>query len=131
MVSFSHSVFSLSAVSPHTINSIASSLQNLTTGGSGGPSASVIERSLSRNSYSPAMSDSGISVGAASNSSGSNQPAINVAALAKLGTVNVNAQGKRLALFLSFYFFFFFLTPAHKGWGYSRPLRCLGGGAGI
>ena len=40
--------------------------------------------SLSRNSHSPAMSDSGISVDAASNNSGSSASMMNVAALAKL-----------------------------------------------
>lgn len=45
--------------------------------------------SLSRNSHSPAMSDSGISVDAASNNSGSSASMMNVAALAKLqsGTI--------------------------------------------
>lgn len=40
--------------------------------------------SLSRNSHSPAMSDSGISVDAASNNSGSSASMMNAAALAKL-----------------------------------------------
>ncbi|XP_062577150.1 formin-J-like isoform X1 [Saccostrea cucullata] len=45
--------------------------------------------SLSRNSHSPAMSDSGISVDAASNNSGSSASMMNVAALAKLHSVGL------------------------------------------
>ncbi|KAJ8297904.1 hypothetical protein KUTeg_024435 [Tegillarca granosa] len=54
----------------------------------GGTQAIHEATSLSRNSHSPAMSDSGISVDAASNNSGSSAPMINIAALAKLGSVN-------------------------------------------
>ena len=88
-------------VSAHTINSIASSLQNLpTVVGTGIPANTATERSSSRNSYSPAMSDSGISVDAASNSSvpgatgQGSQQAIAAADLAKLGTVSINSQGE-------------------------------------
>ena len=77
---------SIAGISAQTIHSIASSIQNLPN----------VERSSSRNSYSPAMSDSGISVDAASNSShsGNNQPTISLASLAKLGNVDVNQRGK-------------------------------------
>ena len=76
----------LAGVSAQTINSIATSIQNLGA-----------ERSSSRNSYSPAMSDSGISVDAASsNSSGTNQPIIDMGALSRLGAVSVNNSGKKL-----------------------------------
>ena len=92
----------IAGVSAHTINSIASSLQNLpSVVGTGITAGTGTERSSSRNSYSPAMSDSGISVDAASNSSGpgatgqASQQAITAAALAKLGTVSVNSQGKQ------------------------------------
>lgn len=65
------------------VNSIASSIQaNLPP-----------ERCSSRNSYSPAMSDSGISVDTGSTSS-NNSGLISLEALAKLGTISVNAQGK-------------------------------------
>ena len=65
--------------SANAVNSIASSIQaNL-------PS----HRCSSRNSYSPAMSDSGISVDAGSKRS-NNSGVINLAALAKLGTISVN-----------------------------------------
>ena len=52
-------------------------------------------RSLSRNSHSPTMSDSGISVDAASTNSNSSAPLVNIAALAKLGTVGYSSQGMR------------------------------------
>lgn len=59
-----------------------------------GRSRSTIEsRSLSRNSHSPAMSDSGISVDAGSTNSNSSAPLVNIAALAKLGAVGYSAQG--------------------------------------
>ena len=67
----------ISMVTAQAINNIATSIQNL-------PAAA--ERSSSRSSYSPAMSDSGISVDTGSNGSGS--------ALSKLGTLNVNEQGE-------------------------------------
>ena len=73
----------LSTVSPQTINSIAASMQNLPP-----------ERSSSRNSYSPAMSDSGISMDAASNSSNNNGGMVNFATLSKMGSINFNAQGR-------------------------------------
>lgn len=58
-------------------------------------SRSTIEhRSLSRNSHSPAMSDSGISLEAGSTGSNSSAPLVNIAALAKLGAVgNFSTQG--------------------------------------
>lgn len=56
--------------------------------------STVESRSLSRNSHSPAMSDSGISVDAGSTNSNSSAPLVNIAALAKLGTVGYNAQGQ-------------------------------------
>ena len=52
-------------------------------------------RSISRSSHSPAMSDSGISVDAASTNSNSSAPLVNIAALAKLGTVGYSSQGMR------------------------------------
>ena len=52
-------------------------------------------RSCSRNSHSPTMSDSGISVDAASTNSNSSAPLVNIAALAKLGTVGYSSQGMR------------------------------------
>ena len=51
-------------------------------------------RSISRNSHSPAASDSGISVdGPGSSGSGANTPHVNLAELAKHGSLGVNAQG--------------------------------------
>lgn len=59
-----------------------------------GRSRSTVEgRSLSRNSHSPAMSDSGISMDAGSTNSNSSVPLVNIAALAKLGSVAYSAQG--------------------------------------
>ena len=60
-------------------------------------SALATDKSSSRNSYSPAMSDSGISLDAGSSGT-AGQPSppqgpVNIVALAKLGTVNVNGQG--------------------------------------
>lgn len=52
-------------------------------------------RSLSRNSHSPTMSDSGISMDAASTNSNSSAPLVNIAALAKLGRVGHSSQGMR------------------------------------
>jgi len=52
-----------------------------------------VERSLSRNSYSPAMSDSGISVDAASSGSAVS-PGFNLHLLAKLGNIGVNTLGE-------------------------------------
>jgi hypothetical protein len=63
------------------------------------------ERSLSRNSYSPAMSDSGISMDAASTGSlaGLSAQGFNLNALSKLGPpFALNAQGKLLALELHY-----------------------------
>ncbi|XP_064608306.1 brain tumor protein-like isoform X2 [Liolophura sinensis] len=57
-------------------------------------SHSIPDTSLSRNSQSPAMSDSGISVDAASNSSNSNAPLLSISALAKMGSINFNSQGQ-------------------------------------
>ncbi|KAK2170524.1 hypothetical protein LSH36_2g03012 [Paralvinella palmiformis] len=74
----------IAGISAQTMQSIASSIQNLPN----------VERSSSRNSYSPAMSDSGISVDAVSNSSGNNQTGISLSSLAKLGTVSVNDRGQ-------------------------------------
>lgn len=97
----------IAGVSAHTIHSIASSLQNLPSvvGAGGGIAAAAgTERSSSRNSYSPTMSDSGISVDAASNSSGpagvTQANPISAAALAKLGNINVNNQGMGLRCLL-------------------------------
>lgn len=60
-----------------------------------GISHTILEgRSLSRNSHSPTMSDSGISVDAASTNSNSSAPLVNIAALAKLGTVGYSSQGQ-------------------------------------
>ena len=56
------------------------------------------DRSSSRNSYSPAMSDSGISVDTGSTSS-NNSGLVNLNALAKLGTISVNAQGEKIIHF--------------------------------
>ncbi len=72
---------SIADVSAHTINSIASSLPGILPGAgvpSGGTMTTLTERSASRNSYSPSMSDSGISVDASSNSSGNNPAAASV-----------------------------------------------------
>ena len=107
-------------VSAQTIKSIASSIQNLPpVVGGGGAGRGGVERSLSRSSYSPAMSDSGISVDAGSSGSGSNQSLANLAALAKLGAVNVNGHGALLegshessqTCRISSRFFFFRLLP--------------------
>ena len=76
----------ISMVTVQAINNIATSIQNLP--------AAAPERSSSRSSYSPAMSDSGISVDTGSSSSGSTQSVINLSALSKLGTLNVNGQGE-------------------------------------
>ncbi|KAK2163597.1 hypothetical protein NP493_1453g00037 [Ridgeia piscesae] len=76
----------ISMVTVQAINNIATSIQNLP--------AAAPERSSSRSSYSPAMSDSGISVDTGSSSSGSTQSVINLSALSKLGTLNVNGQGQ-------------------------------------
>jgi len=75
--------------------------------GGGGPGGlghgSAIERSMSRNSYSPAMSDSGISVDAASScsttggtvvGSGHSPVGHSLAMLSKFGNIGVNAQGQ-------------------------------------
>lgn len=51
-------------------------------------------RSFSRNSHSPAMSDSGVSMDAGSGGSGSNTPQVNLAQLAKMGTLSLNSQGE-------------------------------------
>lgn len=88
-----------STVSPQTISNIASSIQSLSIG-----QQTTVERSASRNSYSPAMSDSGISVDAGSNASGVHPQQVNVAALAKLGTVSVNQQGITDTINLDFVF---------------------------
>lgn len=56
--------------------------------------STVEHRSLSRNSHSPAMSDSGISLEAGSTGSNSSAPLVNLAALAKLGAAgNFGTQG--------------------------------------
>ena len=73
---------SMTGLQSDTVNSIASSIQ----------AKIPPERCSSRNSYSPAMSDSGISVDTGSTSS-NNSGLINLTALAKLGTISVNAQG--------------------------------------
>ncbi|XP_064636652.1 brain tumor protein-like [Lineus longissimus] len=51
-------------------------------------------RTYSRNSHSPAMSDSGVSLDASSGGSGNNTPQVNLAQLAKMGNVGVNASGQ-------------------------------------
>ncbi|XP_013404938.1 B-box type zinc finger protein ncl-1 [Lingula anatina] len=84
---YSTSSFGLSSVSLAASISSMSSMQSM-------PSTSLSERSISRNSQSPAMSDSGVSVDTGSSGSGSNTPLINLAALAKLGTVSVNNLGQ-------------------------------------
>ena len=82
--SISSSLASSISVATDTINSMTNTLPTLSS-----------ERSSSRNSYSPAMSDSGISVDAASTSSSSTQPLVNLANFSKLGGTNisVNPQG--------------------------------------
>ncbi|XP_052793439.1 B-box type zinc finger protein ncl-1-like isoform X2 [Mya arenaria] len=94
-------------MTPQQSNPLASgladmNLQNLSSMPLGGMSSvsgvlrsrSTIEtRSVSRNSHSPAMSDSGISMEAGSTGSNSSAPLVNIAALAKLGTVGYSAQG--------------------------------------
>ena len=72
----------LSVIYPHTINNIASSMANLPP-----------DRSSSRNSYSPAMSDSGISMDAASTCSATNNNMVNFATLSKMGSISFGAQG--------------------------------------
>ncbi len=60
----------IAGVSAQTINSIASSLTGiLPAAAAHGTGTTSVERSASRNSYSPSMSDSGISVDAGSNNS--------------------------------------------------------------
>ena len=79
-------VTSLSNLSVHpNLSNLTPSLHNLP----------YVERSLSRNSYSPSMSDSGISVDAASASN--NHSLLNLQALIKLGTVALNSQGSHLS----------------------------------
>ncbi|CAH1777460.1 unnamed protein product [Owenia fusiformis] len=75
-----------------TTTSVMSSMSSIANAITSLPSAG--ERSASRNSHSPAMSDSGISVDASSGSSGASTPMINLAALTKLGTINMNSQGQ-------------------------------------
>ena len=75
----------MSVISPHTINNIASSMANLPP-----------ERSSSRNSYSPGMSDSGISVDTSSTSSAVNNNTINFATLSKMGSISFGPQGKNI-----------------------------------
>ncbi|XP_074650430.1 protein meiotic P26-like [Tubulanus polymorphus] len=86
---------SLSVSIPNTITPppLISSMSNI-TGSMGSGIAAITERSLSRSSHSPAMSDSGISLDASSGGSGSNTPLVNLATLARLGTVNINPQGQ-------------------------------------
>lgn len=77
---------SMRSTTPGPIGSIPASIASAIAG-----SQTVHEHSasLSRNSHSPAMSDSGISVDAASNNSGSSASMMNVAALAKLQSVGI------------------------------------------
>ena len=90
---------SLPGVSAQTINSIASSIQSLTGVVPTLPGATAVERSASRNSNcSPAMSDSGISVDAASNGSGNQQTMVTFSALRRLGQVNANSSGASYSL---------------------------------
>jgi len=75
---------------------VSSASANVPTSHHGG-SSSFPERSLSRNSYSPAMSDSGISMDAASTGSlaGLSAQGFNLNALSKLGPpFALNAQGR-------------------------------------
>ena len=85
----------LAGISVQAINNIASSIQSLQSAPAvSAPQVVPGERSSSRNSYSPAQSDSGISVDNASTGSGSRESAMTLAGLAKLGPVSVNGQGK-------------------------------------
>ncbi|XP_052277558.1 B-box type zinc finger protein ncl-1-like isoform X2 [Dreissena polymorpha] len=70
-----------------------SSMSNNTMPGVMRSKSTIEHRSVSRNSHSPAMSDSGISMEAGSTGSSSSVPLVNIAALAKLGAVSYNAQG--------------------------------------
>lgn len=83
---------------------LASSIAANLTGEAGltnmGHGLPFIERSISRNSYSPALSDSGISMDAVGNGSAANQSVFNIGALAKFGQFGVNAQG----IYFRFYF---------------------------
>ncbi|XP_056010419.1 brain tumor protein-like isoform X3 [Ostrea edulis] len=72
---------SMTSNTPGPIGTIATSI---TSAIAGSQAMHDHGTSLSRNSHSPAMSDSGISVDAASNNSGSSASMMNVAALAKL-----------------------------------------------
>ncbi|XP_046377272.1 B-box type zinc finger protein ncl-1-like [Haliotis cracherodii] len=93
---------SLRCITPVSINgSVVDSLHNMVSvpppigrciSGVGHPSSQ--DSSLSRNSHSPAMSDSGISVDAASTGSSQSATMINIAAMAKLGSVGFNNQGQ-------------------------------------
>ncbi|KAL3880412.1 hypothetical protein ACJMK2_032652 [Sinanodonta woodiana] len=73
------------------LGGIPTSLPMAITGGTQAMHETV---SLSRNSQSPAMSDSGISVDAGSTNSSSSVPLVNIAALAKIGAVGFNSQGQ-------------------------------------
>lgn len=86
-------------------SSIITSLSSMSMGGAlGGPSSALpshpypVERSMSRNSYSPAISDSGI-VADAGGTNASGQSLLNLQALLKMGNLGLNSQGVYLFIY--------------------------------
>ncbi|CAE1322724.1 unnamed protein product [Acanthosepion pharaonis] len=77
-----------SLVNPLRVSSDSSPIGIAITG-----AHNIPENSLSRSSHSPAMSDSGISVDAASTNSAPSAPLFNLTNLAKLGNSTFNGQG--------------------------------------
>ena len=69
--------------------SVASSLASA-------PPIPPLDTNISRASLSPAMSDSGISVDAASTNSNNSATMLNIAAMAKMGSVGLGGQGEQL-----------------------------------
>lgn len=78
-----------SLVNPLRVSSDSSPIGIAITG-----AHNIPENSLSRSSHSPAMSDSGISVDAASTNSAPSAPLFNLTNLAKLGNSTFNGQGE-------------------------------------
>lgn len=91
----------------HSVNPLAAlngNLENLTNLASvasslvGAPPMPPLDPSLSRASLSPAMSDSGISVDAASTNSNNSATMMNIAAMAKMTSVGLGGQGELVSL---------------------------------
>ena len=88
----------LNSVNP--LAALNGNLENLTNLASvasslaGAPPIPPLDSSLSRASLSPAMSDSGISVDAASTNSNNSATMMNIAAMAKLSSVGLGGQGE-------------------------------------